>query len=81
VHPAGKGLSNMLRHNDSRAILSKRDKALPLLFDHKSTNDVELRRMEGRFGMVEWMATWPCQGALGTLGTSQTHLMGRRITV
>eukprot|EP00578_Thalassiosira_sp_NH16_P001969 CAMPEP_0181130392 /NCGR_PEP_ID=MMETSP1071-20121207/29838_1 /TAXON_ID=35127 /ORGANISM="Thalassiosira sp., Strain NH16" /LENGTH=602 /DNA_ID=CAMNT_0023216457 /DNA_START=179 /DNA_END=1987 /DNA_ORIENTATION=- len=37
---------------DSRAILSKRNEVLPLSFDHKPTNDVELTRVEKDGGFV-----------------------------
>jgi len=37
---------------DSRAILSKKDEVLPLSFDHKPSNDVELTRIENDGGFV-----------------------------
>jgi serine/threonine protein phosphatase PrpC len=37
---------------DSRAILSKKNKVLPLSFDHKPSNDVELTRVEKDGGFV-----------------------------
>ena len=71
----------MLRHNDSRAILSKQDKALPLSFGHKPTNDVKLRRMEGSLWDGRVDGNLAVTRSFGDLGTSQTHIMGRRIIV
>jgi serine/threonine protein phosphatase PrpC len=84
VHPTGRGLSNVLHHNDSHAILSKQDKALPLSFCHKPTNGVKLRRMEGSFwdGRVDGnLAVSRSFGDFGYKPNSYNGQKNHRVTV
>ena len=71
----------MLRHNDSREILSKQDKALPLSFGHKPTNDVELRRMEGDGRVDGNLAVSRSFGDFGYKPNSYNGQKNHRVTV
>lgn len=49
---------------DSRAVLSRGGRAVPLSVDHKPNTHEERRRIEGAGGVVVWAGTWRVGGVL-----------------
>ena len=49
---------------DSRAVLSKGGKAVPMSVDHKPNRLDERRRIENAGGVVVWAGTWRVGGVL-----------------